>query len=101
MNDRTNTASNRSMQDVVEDQGTDAVAGGTRQFRNVRYAHKPVEKLTPGEFADKYRQRCFREGKTERDHKNGNPQRSASRRAARAQWQHDTQGTRQVPAFPV
>jgi hypothetical protein len=98
MNDRT-------MQDVVLAEGDAAVAGGTRQYRNIRYAHKPVEKLTPSEFADKYHQRTFREGKTFRDHKNGNPARSAQRRAARAQWQHDTQGksygsAAAVPSFP-
>jgi hypothetical protein len=105
MNNRTNPAADRSMQDVVEAQGAEVVAGGTRQYRNVRYAHKPFEKLTDQEFRDKHHQRTFREGKTERDHKNGNPARSAGRRAQRAQWQHDTQGkvytsSQSVPSFP-
>lgn len=86
----------RTLQDVHVD---GELKEANRRFRNIRYAHKPFEKLTDDEFRAKYWKRTHRQGKTERDHKNGAPGRNAARKAARAQWQREAKFN-VVPAFP-
>lgn len=78
----------------------------TRKQAAVLSAHKSATALSPVQIADKYRTRCYRSGKTLRDHKNGNPKRAHERRHARAEWQKETRGRayqslEQVPKFPV
>ena len=76
----------------------------TRKHRTLRSAHKSAEALSPVQIADKYRARCYRSGKTAKDHRNGNPKRNHDRKLARATWQKEHsshRGTEPVKAFPV
>ena len=70
-----------------------------RNHQFITRQHKPFDAVSATTMDVKYRKRCFREGKTERDHKNGNPQRNAARKAARGAWCNDSKAN---PAlFPI
>lgn len=93
---RTKVVSVRTMQDAHV---AGEVKAATARFRNIRYAHKPFEKLTDDEFYAKYYKRTHRRGKTERDHKGGYRARNIARKQARVQWQNDAKFNL-VPEFP-
>jgi hypothetical protein len=64
----------------------------TRKHRNIRYAHKPFEKLSPDEFREKYYVRCHRGGKTSRErgrHADANRQKNRAARAQYPKWCSD------------
>lgn len=61
----------------------------TRKHRNIRYAHKPFETLTPEEFSAKYYKRCHRNGKTDRErawHSEHNRHKNRENRAQYTRW---------------
>ena len=71
LHEKQERARRRSLQDVHNEGLLLQQGQAYRRWANVRFAHKPFERLTDDEFNDKYYKRTHRGGKTRRDHERG------------------------------